>query len=149
MVHNGIEYGVMASYAEGLGILRNANIGRRMQEHDAETTPLRSPEHYMYDIDIASVVELWRRGSVIASWLLDLTAAALYEDPEVAAFSGRVSDSGEGRWTVLAAVDEGVPASVIAASLYERFESRDAGAFTGKILSAMRSEFGGHAEKKA
>jgi 6-phosphogluconate dehydrogenase len=147
MVHNGIEYGVMASYAEGLGILRNANIGRRMQEHDAETTPLRSPEHYMYDIDIASVVELWRRGSVIASWLLDLTAEALYEDPEVAAFSGRVSDSGEGRWTVLAAVDEGVPAHVLTAALFERFSSRGEAEFADRILSAMRKQFGGHVEK--
>jgi 6-phosphogluconate dehydrogenase len=147
MVHNGIEYGVMAAYAEGLGILRNANVGRRMQEHDAETTPLRNPEHYMYDIDIASVVELWRRGSVIASWLLDLTAAALYEDPEAAAFSGRVSDSGEGRWTVLAAVDEGVPAHVLTAALFERFSSRGEAEFADRVLSAMRKQFGGHAEK--
>src|SRR5437870_1393823 len=147
MVHNGIEYGVMASYAEGLGILRSANIGRRMQEHDAETTPLRTPEHYMYDIDIAAVTELWRRGSVIASWLLDLTAAALYEDPDVAGFSGRVSDSGEGRWTVLAAVDEGVPAHVLTSALYERFESRGGSLFANKVMSAMRKEFGGHSEK--
>jgi 6-phosphogluconate dehydrogenase len=147
MVHNGIEYGIMASYAEGLGILRNANVGRRAQEHDAETTPLRNPEHYMYDIDIAAVVEVWRRGSVIASWLLDLTAAALYEDPDAAGFSGRVSDSGEGRWTVMAAVDEGVPAHVLTSALYERFSSRGEADFADRILSAMRRQFGGHQEK--
>jgi 6-phosphogluconate dehydrogenase len=149
MVHNGIEYGLMAAYAEGLGILRNANIGRRAQEHDAETTPLRNPEHYMYDIDLAAVVELWRRGSVISSWLLDLTAAALYEDPDASGFSGRVSDSGEGRWTVLAAVDEGVPAHVLTAALYERFSSRGEAEFADRILSAMRRQFGGHVEKGA
>jgi 6-phosphogluconate dehydrogenase len=149
MVHNGIEYGLMAAYAEGLAILRNANIGRRAQEHDAETTPLRNPEHYMYDLDLAAVVELWRRGSVISSWLLDLTAIALYEDPQAAGFSGRVSDSGEGRWTALAAVDEGVPAHVLTAALYERFSSRGEADFADRVLSAMRKQFGGHVEKGA
>jgi 6-phosphogluconate dehydrogenase len=149
MVHNGIEYGLMAAYAEGLAILRNANIGRRAQEHDAETAPLRNPEHYMYDIDIAAVVELWRRGSVISSWLLDLTATALYEDPDASGFSGRVSDSGEGRWTALAAVDEGVPAHVLTSALYERFSSRGEADFADRILSAMRRQFGGHVEKGA
>jgi 6-phosphogluconate dehydrogenase len=149
MVHNGIEYGMMAAIAEGLSIIKHADVGKHQDEVDAETTPLRNPEAYMYTIDVGDVAEVWRRGSVISSWLIDLTAAAFAKSPDLDDFSGRVSDSGEGRWTVLAAVDEGVPASVIAASLYERFESRDMGAFTGKILSAMRSEFGGHAEKKA
>ena len=149
MVHNGIEYGMMAAIAEGLSIIKQADIGLHQGEIDAETTPLRDPWAYQYDIDTGQVAEVWRRGSVISSWLVDLTAAAFAKSPDLDDFSGRVSDSGEGRWTVLAAVDEGVPASVIAASLYERFESRDNGAFTGKILSAMRSEFGGHNEKKA
>jgi 6-phosphogluconate dehydrogenase len=149
MVHNGVEYGMMASIAEGLSIIKSADVGLHQGEVDAETTPLRDPWAYQYQIDVGDVAEVWRRGSVISSWLIDLTAAAFAKSPDLDDFSGRVSDSGEGRWTVLAAVDEGVPASVIAASLYERFESRDMGAFTGKILSAMRSEFGGHAEKKA
>ena len=149
MVHNGIEYGMMAAIAEGLSIIKQADVGLHQDEIDAETTPLRDPWAYEYNIDVAEVAEVWRRGSVISSWLIDLTAAAFAKSPDLDDFSGRVSDSGEGRWTVLAAVDEAVPASVIAASLYERFESRDNGAFTGKILSAMRSEFGGHAEKKA
>ena len=149
MVHNGVEYGMMAAIAEGLSIIKSADVGLHMDEIDAETTPLRNPEAYQYTIDPGEVAEVWRRGSVVSSWLVDLTAAAFAKSPDLSDFSGRVSDSGEGRWTVLAAVDEGVPASVIAASLYERFESRDLGAFTGKILSAMRSEFGGHAEKKA
>jgi 6-phosphogluconate dehydrogenase len=149
MVHNGVEYGMMAAIAEGLSIIKHADIGLHQHEIDAETTPLREPEAYQYQIDVGEVAEVWRRGSVVSSWLVDLTAAAFAKSPDLADFSGRVSDSGEGRWTVLAAVDEGVPASVIAASLYERFESRDAGAFTGKVLSAMRSEFGGHKEKKA
>jgi 6-phosphogluconate dehydrogenase len=149
MVHNGVEYGMMAAIAEGLSIIKHADAGLHQQEIDAETAPLRSPEAYQYAIDVAEVAEVWRRGSVVSSWLVDLTAAAFAKSPDLTDFSGRVSDSGEGRWTVLAAVDTGVPASVIAASLYERFESRDMGAFTGKILSAMRSEFGGHAEKKA
>jgi 6-phosphogluconate dehydrogenase len=149
MVHNGVEYGMMAAIAEGLSIIKHADAGLHQDEIDAETTPLRNPEAYQYTIDVGEVAEVWRRGSVISSWLVDLTAAAFAKSPDLDKFSGHVSDSGEGRWTVLAAVDEGVPASVIAASLYERFESRDLGAFTGKILSAMRSEFGGHAEKKA
>jgi 6-phosphogluconate dehydrogenase len=149
MVHNGVEYGMMAAIAEGLSIIKHADVGKHQAQFDAETTPLRNPEAYQYTIDVGEVAEVWRRGSVISSWLIDLTAAAFAKSPDLDDFSGRVSDSGEGRWTVLAAVDEGVPASVIAASLYERFESRDMGAFTGKILSAMRSEFGGHAEKKA
>jgi 6-phosphogluconate dehydrogenase len=149
MVHNGVEYGMMAAIAEGLSIIKSADVGLHMDEIDAETTPLRNPEAYQYTIDPGEVAEVWRRGSVVSSSILDLTAAAFAKSPDLSDFSGRVSDSGEGRWTVLAAVDEGVPASVIAASLYERFESRDLGAFTGKILSAMRSEFGGHAEKKA
>jgi 6-phosphogluconate dehydrogenase len=149
MVHNGVEYGMMAAIAEGLSIIKHADAGLHQEEFDAETTPLRNPEAYQYTIDPGEVAEVWRRGSVVSSWLMDLTAAAFAKSPDLSDFSGRVSDSGEGRWTVLAAVDEGVPASVIAASLYERFESRDLGAFTGKILSAMRSEFGGHAEKKA
>jgi 6-phosphogluconate dehydrogenase len=149
MVHNGVEYGMMAAIAEGLSIIKHADVGLHEAQFDAETTPLRDPWAYQYTIDPGEVAEVWRRGSVVSSWLVDLTAAAFAKSPDLDKFSGRVSDSGEGRWTVLAAVDEGVPASVIAASLYERFESRDMGAFTGKILSAMRSEFGGHAEKKA
>ena len=147
MVHNGIEYGMMAAIAEGLSVIKRADAGLHMGEVDAETTPLRDPWAYQYTIDVGEVAEVWRRGSVISSWLIDLTADAFAKSPDLEEFSGRVSDSGEGRWTVLAAVDTGVPASVIAASLYERFESRDNGAFTDKILSAMRSEFGGHAEK--
>jgi 6-phosphogluconate dehydrogenase len=149
MVHNGVEYGMMAAIAEGLSIIKSADVGLHQDEIDAETTPLRDPWAYQYTIDPGEVAEVWRRGSVVGSWLVDLTAAAFAKSHDLSDFSGRVSDSGEGRWTVLAAVDEGVPASVIAASLYERFESRDLGAFTGQILSAMRSEFGGHAEKKA
>jgi len=149
MVHNGVEYGMMAAIAEGLSIIKHADAGLHQGEIDAETTPLRDPWAYQYQIDVGDVAEVWRRGSVVSSWLIDLTAAAFAKSPDLDMFSGRVSDSGEGRWTVLAAVDEGVPASVIAASLYERFESRDAGEFTGKVLSALRSEFGGHAEKKA
>jgi len=148
MVHNGIEYGMMAAIAEGLSIIRHANAGKVTQVADAETTPLRDPEAYQYDIDVAEVAEVWRRGSVVSSWLVDLTADAFARSPELDDFAGRVSDSGEGRWTVIAAVEEGVPAPVITASLYERFESRGLGEFTAKILSAMRSEFGGHAEKK-
>ena len=148
MVHNGIEYGIMAAYAEGLAILRHANAGGRARETDAETAPLRDPRFYRYDLDIAAVAEVWRRGSVVASWLLDLTAAALGRDPELAEFSGRVSDSGEGRWTVLAAVDEGVPAHVLTAALYERFSSQGEADFADRVLSAMRREFGGHDEKQ-
>ncbi len=148
MVHNGVEYGMMAAIAEGLSIIKHADVGLHQDEIDAETAPLRVPEAYQYEISVADVAEVWRRGSVVSSWLVDLIAAAFARSPQLQDFSGHVSDSGEGRWTVLAAVDEGVPASVISASLYERFESRDNGAFTGKILSAMRSEFGGHAEKK-
>ncbi|MGW0998771.1 phosphogluconate dehydrogenase (NAD(+)-dependent, decarboxylating) [Streptomyces sp. NPDC002520] len=148
MVHNGVEYGMMAAIAEGLGIIKRANAGKSRQEVDAETTPLRDPWAYQYDIDVAEVAEVWRRGSVVGSWLVDLIADAFAKSPSLDAFTGRVSDSGEGRWTVLAAVDEGVPVPVITTSLYERFESRQAGEFTDKILSAMRSEFGGHAEKK-
>jgi 6-phosphogluconate dehydrogenase len=148
MVHNGIEYGLMAAYAEGLNVLKHANAGATEREADAETTPLRDPKYYRYDIDVAEVAEVWRRGSVVASWLLDLTAAATLEDPQLAEFSGRVSDSGEGRWTVLAAVDEGVPVHVLSASLLDRFESRGEAEFANKLLSAMRKQFGGHAEKK-
>ena len=148
MVHNGIEYGVMAAYAEGLGILRAANIGKKVEKSDAETTPLRDPEHYQYDLDLRDITEVWRRGSVIASWLLDLTAASLAQDPQLAKFSGKVSDSGEGRWTIKAAIDEAVPAHVLTASLYERFSSRGEADFAGKVLSAMRFQFGGHLEKK-
>jgi 6-phosphogluconate dehydrogenase len=148
MVHNGIEYGVMAAYAEGLAVLREANIGKRSQTIDAETTPLRNPEYYQYDLNLPDVAELWRRGSVIGSWLLDLTAAALASDPQLSKFSGRVSDSGEGRWTIKAAIDEGVPVSVLTTALYERFESRGEGDFADKLLSAMRFQFGGHLEKK-
>jgi 6-phosphogluconate dehydrogenase len=147
MVHNGIEYGMMAAIAEGLAIIKNADIGKHQQEIDAETTPLRDPQYYQYDIDVAEVAEVWRRGSVVSSWLVDLTADALARDPQLEQFSGRVSDSGEGRWTVLASIDEGVPASVITAALQQRFESRGLGMFTDKLLSAMRSEFGGHLEK--
>lgn len=147
MVHNGIEYGIMASYAEGFGILRAANVGRREHGADAETTPLRNPEHYQYDLDIRDIAEVWRRGSVIASWLLDLTAKALVQDPALASFTGRVSDSGEGRWTVKAAIDEAVPAPVLTAALYERFSSRGEADFLNRILSAMRFQFGGHVEK--
>jgi 6-phosphogluconate dehydrogenase len=149
MIHNGVEYGMMAAIAEGLSIIKHADVGLHQEEEvDAETTPLRTPEAYQYEINVGDVAEVWRRGSVVSSWLVDLIASALAKSPGLEDFSGHVSDSGEGRWTVLAAVDEGVPASVISASLYERFESRDNGAFTAKILSAMRSEFGGHAEKK-
>ena len=149
MVHNGIEYGVMAAYAEGLGILRSANVGRRDHVVDAETTPLRDPEHYQYDLNLPDIAEVWRRGSVIASWLLDLSAAALVKDPSLKGFEGRVSDSGEGRWTIKAAIDEGVPAHVLSAALYERFSSRGEADFADKLLSAMRYEFGGHLEKPA
>jgi 6-phosphogluconate dehydrogenase len=148
MVHNGIEYGVMAAYAEGLNILRHANVGTAKRAADAETTPLRNPEHYQYDLDVADIAEVWRRGSVISSWLLDLTAHALAKNPDLSDFAGRVSDSGEGRWTIAAAVDEGVPAHVLTAALYERFSSRGEADFADKLLSAMRLEFGGHAEKK-
>jgi 6-phosphogluconate dehydrogenase len=147
MVHNGIEYGIMAAYAEGLAILRKANIGKKEQKHDAETTPLRDPKYYRYDIDTTAVAEVWRRGSVISSWLLDLTAAALREDPDLSGFQGRVSDSGEGRWTIMAAIDEAVPAYVLTAALYERFSSRGEGDFADRLLSAMRKQFGGHAEQ--
>ena len=147
MVHNGIEYGIMAAYAEGFGILRSANIGRHTHEVDAETTPLRDPEHYQYDFNLPDVAEVWRRGSVVASWLLDLTATALLEDPALAKFQGRVSDSGEGRWTIKAAVDEAVPAPVLTTALYERFSSRGEADFQNKLLSAMRYQFGGHVEK--
>ena len=149
MVHNGIEYGVMAAYAEGLGILRDANIGKQKRAVDAETTPLRDPEHYQYDLNLRDIAEVWRRGSVIASWLLDLTASALVEDPELKQFAGRVSDSGEGRWTIKAAIDEGVPAPVLSTALYERFTSRGEADYQDKVLSAMRFGFGGHLEKKA
>ncbi len=147
MVHNGIEYGVMAAYAEGLGILRDANIGKQTGTVDAETTPLPHPEHYQYDFNLGDVAEVWRRGSVIASWLLDLTAASLAEDPALAKFAGRVSDSGEGRWTIKAAIDEAVPAPVLTAALYERFSSRGEADFANKLLAAMRFQFGGHLEK--
>ncbi|MEX0676062.1 MAG: decarboxylating 6-phosphogluconate dehydrogenase [Pirellulales bacterium] len=148
MVHNGIEYGVMAAYAEGLAVLREANIGKRSQTVDAETTPLRNPEHYQYDINLADVTEVWRRGSVIGSWLLDLTAAALAKDAQLSEFAGRVSDSGEGRWTIKAAIDEAVPVPVLTTALYERFASRGESDFADKLLSAMRYEFGGHHERK-
>jgi 6-phosphogluconate dehydrogenase len=148
MVHNGIEYGLMAAYAEGLNILRNANAGKAEREADAETAPLEQPEYYQYDIDVAAVAEVWRRGSVVGSWLLDLTAAALQESPDLAGFAGRVSDSGEGRWTSIAAIDEGVPAPVLTTALYERFYSRGLDDFGDKVLSAMRHQFGGHEEKK-
>ena len=148
MVHNGIEYGMMAAYAEGLNIIRHANVGRTASEHDAETTPLHDPDRYQYDINVADVTEVWRRGSVIASWLLDLTAAALAADPGLAQFAGRVSDSGEGRWTIQAAIDESVPAPVLSAALYQRFSSRGEADYADKVLSAMRFAFGGHLEKK-
>jgi 6-phosphogluconate dehydrogenase len=147
MVHNGIEYGIMAAYVEGIGVLRSANVGKQAHAADAETTPLRDPEHYQYDLNLPDIAELWRRGSVIASWLLDLTASALAKDPALAGFAGRVSDSGEGRWTIKAAIDEAVPAHVLTAALYERFSSRGEAAFADKLLSAMRYEFGGHLEK--
>jgi len=149
MIHNGIEYGIMAAYAEGLGILRSANVGKGTHEIDAETTPLRDPEHYQYEFNLADVTEVWRRGSVISSWLLDLTASALAQDPELSKFGGRVSDSGEGRWTIKAAIDEAVPAHVLTASLYERFSSRGEADYANKVLSAMRFAFGGHLEKAA
>src|SRR6202161_1018987 len=149
MVHNGIEYGLMAAYAEGLNILKHANAGKSQRETDAETTPLREPELYQYDLNLADITELWRRGSVVASWLLDLTASALVGDPALKNFAGRVSDSGEGRWTVDAAIDEGVPASVLSAALFARFSSRGQADFADKVLSAMRFGFGGHLEKKA
>jgi 6-phosphogluconate dehydrogenase len=149
MVHNGIEYGLMAAYAEGLGVLRAANIGKQAQAADAETTPLRIPEHYQYDLKLPDIAEVWRRGSVIASWLLDLTATALLEDPALSKFAGRVSDSGEGRWTIAAAIDEAVPAPVLTTALYERFSSRGEADFQNKLLSAMRYEFGRHLEKAA
>ena len=149
MVHNGIEYGIMAAYAEGLAVLRSANVGKHEEKIDAETTPLRDPEHYQYELDLRNIAEVWRRGSVIASWLLDLTATALLEDPTLSKFAGRVSDSGEGRWTIKAAIDEAVPVPVLTASLYERFSSRGEADFENKLLSAMRYEFGGHLEKAA
>ena len=149
MVHNGIEYGVMAAYAEGFNVLRAANVGKQEHAVDAETTPLRHPEHYQYDLNLPDIAEVWRRGSVIASWLLDLTANALIKDPELAKFSGQVSDSGEGRWTIKASIDEGVPTPVLTTSLYERFSSRGEAEFQDKLLSAMRFEFGGHHEKEA
>jgi 6-phosphogluconate dehydrogenase len=149
MVHNGIEYGLMAAYAEGFNILKHSNVGASHREHavDAETTPLRNPEHYQYELNLPDIAEVWRRGSVIASWLLDLTASALLDEPDLARFSGRVSDSGEGRWTILAAIDESAPAPVLSAALYQRFSSRGEGDFAQKLLSAMRFQFGGHAEK--
>ena len=149
MVHNGIEYGIMAAYAEGLSVLRSANVGKQQHGIDAETTPLRNPEHYQYDLDLSDIAEVWRRGSVIASWLLDLTAAALHEDPTLSNFAGRVSDSGEGRWTIKAAIDEAVPVPVLTSALFERFESRGEAEFADKLLSAMRYQFGGHLEKAA
>jgi 6-phosphogluconate dehydrogenase len=148
MVHNGIEYGLMAAYAEGLGVLHSANVGKHPHAQDAETTPLRNPEHYGYDFNLADVVEVWRRGSVIASWLLDLAAAALAKDPGLEGFAGRVSDSGEGRWTIKAAIDEAVPVPVLSTALYERFASRGEADFQDKLLSALRFQFGGHVEKK-
>jgi 6-phosphogluconate dehydrogenase len=149
MVHNGIEYGIMAAYAEGMNILRHANVGGQARAIDAETTPLRNPEHYRYDLNLRDIAEVWRRGSVIASWLLDLTAAALVKDPALTNFAGKVSDSGEGRWTIKAAIDESVPAPVLSTALYERFSSRGEATFADKLLSAMRYEFGGHLEKSA
>ena len=149
MIHNGIEYGLMAAYAEGLGILRGANVGKQMHAVDSETTPLRDAEHYQYDLNLSDIAEVWRRGSVIASWLLDLIATALLEDPALAKFAGRVSDSGEGRWTIKAGIDEGVPVPVLTTALYERFSSRGEADFQNKLLSAMRYEFGGHLEKPA
>jgi 6-phosphogluconate dehydrogenase len=148
MVHNGIEYGIMAAYAEGMGILKSANIGKQSHDIDAETTPLRDPEHYQFDLNLPDIAEVWRRGSVIASWLLDLTAAALIEDPALTQFAGHVSDSGEGRWTIKAAIDEAVPAPVLTSALNARFSSRGEADFQNKLLSAMRFQFGGHHEKK-
>jgi 6-phosphogluconate dehydrogenase len=147
MVHNGIEYGVMAAYSEGLAILRAADVGTHPRDADAESAPLTDADYYRYDLDTAAIAEVWRRGSVIGSWLLDLTAAALHADPDLASFQGKVSDSGEGRWTVQAAVDEGIPAHVLTAALYSRFSSRGNADFSGRVLSAMRKEFGGHDEK--
>jgi 6-phosphogluconate dehydrogenase len=147
MVHNGIEYGLMAAFAEGFNILQHANIGKHKSAIDAETTPLRHPEHYQFDLNLAEIAEVWRRGSVVASWLLDLAASALVESPDLAKFAGRVSDSGEGRWTIMAAIDEAVPAPVISAALYARFSSRGRDDFADKLLSALRYEFGGHQEK--
>ncbi len=149
MVHNGIEYGLMAAYAEGLNILKHANVGKKSQTADAETTPLRNPEHYQYDLNLADIAEVWRRGSVVASWLLDLTAIALTENQDLANFSGHVSDSGEGRWTIMAAIEESAPAPVLSSALYERFASRGEDDFADKLLSAMRYQFGGHVEKGA
>jgi 6-phosphogluconate dehydrogenase len=149
MVHNGIEYGLMAAYAEGLNVLKHANVGKSQHENDAETTPLRNPEHYQYDFNLADITEVWRRGSVIASWLLDLTASSLFEQPTLERFSGRVSDSGEGRWTIIAAIESATPAPVLTASLFERFSSRGEDDFAAKVLSAMRFQFGGHLEKKS
>jgi 6-phosphogluconate dehydrogenase len=149
MVHNGIEYGVMAAYAEGLAVLKAANVGKTREVVDAETTPLRDREHYEYDFNLPDIAEVWRRGSVIASWLLDLTATALLQDPQLSQFAGRVSDSGEGRWTIKAAIDEGVPVHVLSSALYERFSSRGEADFADKLLSAMRYGFGGHLEKHA
>jgi 6-phosphogluconate dehydrogenase len=149
MVHNGIEYGMMAAYAEGLGVLRSANVGKQQHAIDAETTPLRDPEHYQYDLDLRDIAEVWRRGSVIASWLLDLTAASLVKDPGLSQFAGRVSDSGEGRWTIKAAIDEAVPVPVLSAALYQRFTSRGEADYQDRLLSAMRFGFGGHLEKAA
>ncbi len=149
MVHNGIEYGLMAAYAEGLGVLRDANIGNQSNAIDAETTPLRDPEHYQFDLNLGDIAEVWRRGSVVASWLLDLTAASLVKDPALSEFAGRVSDSGEGRWTVKAAIDEGVPVPVLSTALYQRFSSRGEADYQDKLLSAMRYQFGGHLEKPA
>jgi 6-phosphogluconate dehydrogenase len=148
MVHNGIEYGLMAAYAEGFGVLNSAGVGKGSREHDAETTPLRNPEHYQYDFNLRDISEVWRRGSVIASWLLDLTAEAFVRDEALSGFSGHVSDSGEGRWTLQAAIDEGVPVPVLSASLYQRFTSRGEGDFQARVLSALRFGFGGHVEKK-
>ena len=148
MVHNGIEYGLMAAYAEGFNVLQNANVGKRAQDSDAETAPMRNPEYYQYDLDLPAIAEVWRRGSVVASWLLDLTAAALVDDAKLAEYSGRVSDSGEGRWTALAAIDEGVPTPVISTALFERFASRGDDDYADRLLSAMRKQFGGHEEKK-
>jgi 6-phosphogluconate dehydrogenase len=149
MVHNGIEYGLMAAYAEGFNILEHANSGNKAQTIDAETTPLRNPDHYRYAFNLADVAEVWRRGSVVASWLLDLTAAALFEAPDLKSFSGRVSDSGEGRWTILAAIDESAPCPVLSAALFQRFTSRGEEEFAAKMLSAMRYKFGGHSERAA
>jgi 6-phosphogluconate dehydrogenase len=149
MVHNGVEYGLMAAYAEGLNILRHANVGKQRRTVDAETTPLSDPELYQYDLDLAEIAEVWRRGSVVASWLLDLTASALFKQPDLSTFTGRVSDSGEGRWTIMAAIEEGAPAPVLSTALYQRFTSRGEEDFADKLLSAMRFEFGGHLEKKA